>query len=312
MRCIVVAAVVLSTHVVHAEPADRLVFSDFTLLRANPLLLETRARFGLQLPLYDRTLAGPNYGFVGVYPVLGPASARLGLGGELQPLAVFHLRAFVEAQQYFGVLGSLQSFATPSANYSDDRQRELRGSAYASWLIRLSLQPTLKARVGPVAVRSHWQLDYWAPKLRDGDTVAYEPTLDTLVPDDGWTVAADTDVLYAGIPRLAVGIRHSWAKPLYRREHFRDAFDQAAYDDDNAYHRLGVTGAYALRARPRSAFHHPTIVVDIAWYLQHRWRTGRPDHTDISGAVNNDDFITRAMPYLLVGFGFESDFYPAR
>jgi hypothetical protein len=69
--------------------------------------------------------------------------------------------------------------------------------------------------------------------------------------------------------------------------------------------------AYTMRDTPQTAFNKPTLIVIASWYLTHRWRTGVPDETDISGDYNKNDFISRAFPYILVGLAFESDFYPA-
>src|SRR5687768_8925736 len=107
---------------------DRLVFSDLTVFRLNPLGLETRARFGVQKRLYysEKAITQNNFRFFGVYPKLNPVSGHLAIGGEIQPASVFNLKAAVEIQRYFGVLGYLQSFRTPSANFSDNRLNDLR------------------------------------------------------------------------------------------------------------------------------------------------------------------------------------------
>ena len=292
---------------------DRLMFSDLTVFRLNPLGLETRARFGIQKRLYysEKAITQNNFRFLGVYPKLNPVSAHLAIGGEIQPASIFNLKATIEVQKYFGLLGYLQSFRTPSANYSDERLKDLRGTEQTATVLHGSIAPLLQLKLGPVAIRTLFQLDYWAFQIRDGDTVAYEATYDTLLPDNGWTLSTDTDLLFVGRPGLAVGLRHSWVKPFYRSEHFVDLGDEQQYDDDNAHQRLGLFAAYTLRDTPGVAFNKPTVILIASWYLTHRWRTGHPDTTDISGDFNNDDFRSRAFPYLLLGFAFESDFYPA-
>src|SRR5688572_15689419 len=142
---------------------DRLVFSDLTVFRLNPLGLETRARFGVQKRLYysEKAITQNNFRFIGIYPKLNPVSAHLAFGGEIQPASIFNLRATVEVQKYFGLLGYLQSFVTPSANYSDARMKDLRGSEQTSLVYHASLQPLLQLKVGPVAIRSLFQFDYW-------------------------------------------------------------------------------------------------------------------------------------------------------
>jgi hypothetical protein len=303
-----------------AQPADlppqpaswRLMLSDLTVLRLNPLGLETRGRFGLQKRLYSSTkkIAENNFAFFGLYPKLNPASANLALGGEVQPFSMFNLRATAEVQRYLGALGFLQSFSSPNANYSDATIDDLADSAQATSAFHTSIQPMLQARVGPIAIRALFQLDYWNLDLRSGDTAAYEATWDTLLPDGGWTLSADTDVLYTGHPGLAIGLRHSYVQPFYDREHFADAADEDAYDDDNAHQRLGLFAAYTFCDRGPSRFNKPTLILIASWYLEHRYRTGEPDELAIGS--RSDDYTSRAFPYLLAGFAFESDFLTAR
>jgi hypothetical protein len=295
------------------QPASgRLVLSDLTLLRSNPLGLETRARFGWQQRLYasEQQIAANNFGFLGTFAKLNPASAHLAAGGELQPLSMFNLRAFAAVQRYFGTLGFLQSFPSANANYSDATLDDLADTARAASVFHASIQPLLQARVGPVAIRALLQLDYWDLALPSGDVAAYEPTFDTLLPDRGWTLSTDTDVLYVGRPGLAVGVRHSFVRPLYGREHFTSDADEAAYGGANAHHRIGLFGAYTLRDTGPSTFNKPTVILIVSWYLRHRFRTGEPDALPSDGRP--DDYTSRAFPYLLAGFAFESDFLPAR
>nr|MDQ3300312.1 hypothetical protein [Myxococcota bacterium] len=299
-----------------SPPATRFMLSDLTVLRLNPLGLETRARIGIQKRLYASTkpITQNNFMFAGVYPKLNPVSAHLAVGGELQPASIFNLRATVEVQKYFGILGYLQSFPSATANYSDQRLKDLRDDPtrepQTATIYHASLQPLLQLKVGPIAVRALFQLDYWALRIRDGDTVAYEATFDTLLPDNGWTLSTDTDVLFIGRPGLAIGVRHTWVKPFYRDSHFASGGDRAAYEGDNGHQRAGLFAAYTLRDRGPSTFNKPTVILIASWYLTHRWRTG--EQTDIAADTTDDDFTPRAFPYLLAGFAFESDFLPAR
>jgi hypothetical protein len=303
-------------------PGWRLMLSDLTVFRLNPLGLETRARFGMQKRLYrsEKAITRNNFAFFGAFPKLNPASAHLAVGGELQPASIFNLRAFAEVQQYFGTFGFLQSFRSPAANYSDQTLKDLRDdpvlSPQSARLFHASIQPMLQLKVGPVAVRALLQLDYWDFAVRDGDTTAYEATFDTLLPDKGWTLSTDTDVLYVGHPGLALGLRHSFVHPFYRQGHFQAAGGDnraafAAYDDDNSHHRLGLFGAYTLKDRGPSRFNKPTVILIVSWYLSHRYRLGEPS-APLPADGRSDDYTSRAFPYLLVGFAFESDFLPVR
>lgn len=290
----------------------RLMLSDLTILRLNPIGLETRGRFGLQKRLYysESKVTKTNFMFLGAYPKLNPASASIGLGGEFQPASVFNLRAYGEVQQFFGTFGHLQSFASADDNYSDERISQLKDDSLlkpqSTHMLHASFQPMLMAKVGPMAIRANFQFDYWNFDVRDGDSTAYEPTYDTLLPNNGWTFTTDTDLLYTGKKGLAIGLRHTFVKPIYKQKHFRDqaAFD--AYDGENSHQRLGLFAAYTLRDDGPSRFNKPTVILIASWYLKHKYRTGVPD--TIPDGHGEDDYVSRAFPYIIAGFAFESDF----
>jgi hypothetical protein len=298
----------------------RMILSDLSIFRLNPIGLETRGRFGMQKRLYpsQKPITQNNFMFVGAYPRLNPATAMVGIGGEVQPASIFNLRTFVEFAQYFGTFGFLQSFTTPRANYSDQTLKDLREdpalAPRAAGSMRVAIHPMLQLKAGPIAVRSLFQLDYWNLATREGDTVAYEPTLDTLLPDKGFTFMTDTDILYTGRPGLAIGLRHTWVKPLYKRKHFADpnlsaTDNQAEFDmfgDSNSHQRAGLFAAYTLHDRGPSRFNKPTVLLIMSWYLNHNYRAGTPD--TMRATERAEDFTSRAFPYLILGFAFESDF----
>lgn len=298
--------------------------SDLTIIRLNPTGLETRARVGMQKKLYrsDTKLGKQNFAFAGIYPKLNPASVHLGIGGEVQPVAALNVKAFVELQQYFGTFGFLQGFTSPAQTYSDDRLKKLADQPdrepQATNVLHVGLAPLLQAKVGPVAVRLLMQLDYWQLALEDGETAAYEPTFDTLLPDGGFTFSTDTDLLYTGKPGLAVGLRHTWVHPLYRASHFADDDLSTSENLDvfnrfgsaNSHQRLGILAAYTLHDRGPSAFNKPTVLAIASIYLDHRYRTGAP--TTLRPGDTSADYRGRAFPYLVLGFAFESDLLAAR
>lgn len=292
----------------------RLMLSDLTVFRLNPLGLETRGRFGLQKRLYysEKAVAKNNFGFFGLYPKLNPASAQLGVGGELQPLSILNLRTYAEVQQYFGTFGYLQSFSSADGNYSDHNLDELENDAATepqkAKMFHFSIAPLLQVKLAKnkIALRSLTQLDYWDFDVRAGDSSAYEATFDTLLPDKGWTLSMDNDLLYTGAQNLAVGLRHSWVRPFYKERHFASAAEFEAYDNDNEHHRLGLFLAKTFRDDGPSKFNKPTLILIVSWYLKHKYRTGEPD--TIPTGFTSEDYTSRAVPYFLIGFAFESDF----
>jgi hypothetical protein len=296
----------------------RLLVSDLSIIRLNPLGLETRARAGIQKKLFpsEMKLTENNFFFGGLFPKLNPASAHVGIGGEIQPASIFNVRAFYEVSKYFGTFGYLQSFTSANANYSDATLADNKDNPtpmtepQAATGSRFSIQPMLQLKVGKVAVRALAMFDYWNINVRAGDTLAYEPTVDTLLPDGGWTLSTDTDVLYVTDKGLAAGLRHSWVKPMYKAKHFANAADEAAYDGRNTHQRLGLFAAYTLKDKGPSRFNKPTAILIVSWYLKHKYRTGEPDTLDMGHDA--DDYVTRAFPYVILGFAFESDFLDVR
>ncbi len=292
------------------------MLSDLTVLRVNPVGLETRMRFGVQKRLYasEKAITRNNFAFAGLFPKLNPASAQLGVGGEIQPASIFNLRAFGEFQKYFGTFGFLQSFPTANANYSDETLKDLRDSTttppQSATVLHASIQPLLQLKVGPIAIRGLFQFDYWNFKVRAGDTVAYEATFDTLLPDNGWTLSIDADVLYTGKKNTAIGLRFSHVHPFYKDKHFASPADRDAYDGENMHSRLGLFGAYTLKDDGPTTFNKPTVILIASWYLQHRWRAGEPGTLAVD--ERPADFVSRGVPYVLLGFAFESDLLSVR
>jgi hypothetical protein len=275
-------------------PARRLVINSLFVTRLNPLGLELQTRGGYQARLYrdERPMFRDNFLFVGTYPKISPAGIKVGPIVELQPLSIFNLRLTAEYVGFFSTSGFLQSFPSANADGSDTARTAGNdaGQNYAASGARFAVEPFVQMRLGPIVVRNRFALEYWSMGLREGDRVWYDATLDTLVPGKGLTYADDLDVLFMGLPPLVVGARYSWVKPRYSSR-------QLAADEplavDNSHHRVGLLAAYVFYDEGFTAFNKPAVILNAAWYLQHRFRTGAD--------------VSRAMPYLLLGFAFQSD-----
>ena len=81
-------------------------------------------------------------------------------------------------------------------------------------------------------------------------------------------------------------------QPLYRATDF--APGETAADAPNGHQRLGALLAYTFFDQGFTTFNKPTVFLNAAWYVQHRFRTGSEGQ--------------RWMPYLLAGVSFTSDF----
>lgn len=275
-------------------PARRLVINSLLVTRLNPLGLELQTRGGYQARLYrhEGLLFRDNFLFVGAYPKLNPAGIRVGPVVELQPLSIFNLRLSAEYVGFFGTQGFLQSRPSPNADYSDTSldANKAAGQNHSASGARLAIEPFVQMKLGPVAVRNRFAAEYWRMDLGSMERVWYDATLDTLVPGKGFTLANDLDVLFLGLPPLVVGARYSLVEPLYTSRQL-EAGEALAVD--NGHHRVGLLAAYVFYDEGYTAFNKPALILNVAWYLEHRFRTGAD--------------VSRAMPYILLGFAFQSD-----
>ena len=267
-------------------PDLRLYLASFSLLRQNPLGLESQLRLILQKRMFDSESRLMRDTFVSGALSLkaNPAAFRVGPMVELQPVAIFNVRAGYEYVRFLGSFGFLQSFPNSLADHSDDTRELTKDTAYSTSGHHFLVEPTVQARVKQFVVRSRLVVDYWNMALREGDRgTFYDPMMDTLVPGKGWVLSNDTDVLMRATPQLTVGARFSAVFPKYG-----DGDEDGTSVADNSHMRVGPMAAYAFNTDEGTMFNKPTLLVVAGWYLKHQSRQA-------------------ARPYLLAGFGFTSD-----
>lgn len=278
-------------------PKLRISIVNLLVARYNPLGLEDQLRVGPQLRLYDneKLLFRDNFVFFGFTPRLNPAFAKIGPSVEIQPLSILNLRFNAEVMQWFGSFDFMQSFGSPLDNYSDSAiaRGGDQGRNYRATGAHFTFEPMLQLKVGPIALRNRFSIEYWNLRLTQQpvpDTVFYEPTLDTLVPTDGWILSNDLDLLYLSKWKFVLGVRYSVVEPLYQDKHYRPG---EARVNDNGHQRIGPLFAYTFYDRPYTRFNRPSLILIVNWYLDHRWRTG----TDVN----------QGIPYAVLAFAFTSD-----
>ena len=274
-------------------PLNRLYLASLSLFRYNPLGLETQNRLVFQHRLLESESLLLRDTFVsGAASVkLNPAYIKVGPIVELQPVAILNLRVGYEFLGYFGTLGFLQSYPDARRDFSDDARKVTEGSSYSTTGHHVFFEPTLQARIKSLAVRSKLAVEYWSMGLSGGDRVFYDATLDTLVPNKGWIVTNDTDLVYSA-GRLTFGARFSGVWPIYGKDQLGATGSPAGFGG-NSHMRLGPIVAFSFNMREYSSFNKPTLLAIAGWYLDHANREG-------------------ALPYLLLGFSFSSDFLAAR
>lgn len=309
-------------------PTNRLVLNNLLVLRLNPVGLEDQIRFGFQHRLSeegDRPLWRDTFLFAGIAPRINPAFIKIGPSVEIQPLSFFNLRIGFEYMQFFGTFGFQQSYASATDEYDDKRlaacstksalekcmyqqedgttvtgSEDVRNSTAAG--LHLMIEPQLQFRLGPVALRNKLAIEYWAMGTRPGARAFYDVTLDTLVPRRGWVIANDLDVLFVTKFRLSAGLRYSVVQALYSDSEFRPGEDRSLAD--NTVQRLGPALTYTFFDRGYTAFNKPALLLVVSWYLDHRYRTGQAPAAILPGLFVHSP----AMPYIVLGFSFQSDF----
>ena len=276
-------------------PARRLNLDHFVGGGVNPTVAEYRTRIGhvRRLGQSEELLWRDTFLSLGGQVRINPCYTAVGPMLQWQPIAVFNLKALVDAYGFFGTAGMLQSFRSPLDEYSDavQRARTAARDTYGTTGWHAMLQPTLQARVGPIALQSVLTVDYFNMRLRGDDTLWYDAGPDTLLPGRGWMLTEEVNLVYfAG--RLTLGATFRYLLPFYGQENLRPGEDLSAVN--NANMRLGGLVAYTFHEGGYSSFHHPTAFLTAAWHVRNRYRAGQE--------------TTQAIPFVGLGFAFQQDF----
>ncbi|MEM6957345.1 MAG: hypothetical protein AAF411_16575 [Myxococcota bacterium] len=282
------------------QPAVSIYYQNLTGARINPLGLVNYFRASARFRLFESNsdILKLNYVGIGVVAATSPAWGRAGFLVEVQPLSILQLYAQYEMFGYYGTFNLFASFPTASADYSDSeiqsRANDPGTENYTTLGSMLTLGATLQMKVGPLAVRNIFRAIRSDFDLRNGDRVFYDQIYDMLMPDSGWIVLNDVDVLGLfdiSSRTLAAGIRWSYAQAFYNDDHRLPTEEDSP---NNRIHRVGPLLALTLRTDARARFNKPTLILLAQWHIRHRWRTGED--------------VSQALPYVGIAFRFEGDF----
>ncbi len=274
-------------------PKRRLYYSNASFARVNPLGLINSFKVGprWRLSTSDSILLQDTYVWVGPTSLVTPAFARLGLFGEAQLLSVLRVFGQVEGIGHYGTFDQVLSFPDPTARYSDRRIAELGDQGQATpelgWVFVAGF--TVRAAVGPFAIRSTGNLQRYDIDLPEGDVAFYDQYWDRLAPDEGFMWLQDSDLLLlAGKARI--GVRHT----------FSDNMDGSVGDGGLAHHRVGPLLAFQFRDSPAGTrkFNQPTAFLLAQWWVQHPYRTGEEQPA--------------GLPLIAAGFAFNGDLRTSR
>ena len=274
-------------------PTHRLSYENLTVVRHNPEGLQDDFKLSYRYRLY-----GENPGLLfreceiltGTTTYLTPAFIRTGGRVAVRPLAILYLESRLEWVGSFGTLGHIMGFPDALSDSSDAAREEREGEELQTTGRLTTLIAQVRAKAGPVVVRSTGSMIHSKMDLTGGDRVWYDGVNDVLMPADGWMLHLDTDLLWMdGGPWIA-GIRHTMDHVFYPDA---DTFDDNLLKEKTPTHRLGPLVAYTFFNEPGAAFNRPTLALILNWHLKHPYRAGQEIH--------------QAMPYALIAFAFRGD-----
>ncbi len=273
------------------EGKTTLGYSNLLVGRLNPLGAKNDLKLHVKRSLFDidHILLQDTYVGTTLISSLKPTAVYLGLGAELQPLAVLKLSATVEWVRYFTSFDNVMSFPYASAAHGDSNIEKLgkAGENYATRAVYVSLSALLQAKVGPIAVRNDLKATYIHIDLEPGDTVYYEIEWDLLAQDRSWVLFNTTDLLYLSDFGLIAGVRYALAHAFYDERAF--APGEPRKNPNSPTHRIGPLVGYSFTTKWQT-FEKPTLLLIANWWLKHRYRTGRE--------------VSQAMPTIMLAFAF--------
>jgi hypothetical protein len=279
-------------------------YSNLIAPRINPLGLENRLWIGYQYRLYnkDKTILNGSNLAIFFRPILNPAVALIGATVQVQPAAVFRLRATYSYVQWFGTFQFFQSYESPYDDYSEqriDEQSEV-GENYVTGGHQVELEALVQAKVKGLVIRSSTYGIYnYYPNVRGDDDVFYDPRYDLMVPTQGWMLHNDTDLLWqhefkgAKKNSLLAGARATTLMPFFKKDVYEEG--DTPKNPVGPQFRLGPAFGYVFYDRPEKRFNKPTLLLLPQWNVQHRFRTGRD--------------VISAYPTIVIAFAFSGQLW---
>lgn len=280
---------------VGVPPKHQLLFTSLTAGVWNPWGAQTDLIVHYRRRLWDskKLLFGASHVGGKLITRVNPAYIRIGVGLELQPLAVLTLRANYEHRSYFGVAGMLQSWQSPLEEH-DDSTRAERGGSYITTGHQFTAQAIIRAKVGPIALLNEFALHYFRVDLKPGDNVFYEAFYDTLTPGKGSVLVNNAHLLYISSFGLIAGVRYTVVHAYYDDDWLRDPSGRQLENLNTPNHKIGPILGYTFKSSSPS-FRAPTLILVLNWWLKNRYRTGQE--------------ITQALPYGIIAFTFSGDIW---
>lgn len=288
---------------VETRDPHRPYYQSLSVLRLNPLGLITRAQLGYMYKLWGNPKVDPTaplgqkikqgtYLKAAFNTQFSPGFVRPGIILEAVPVALLRFSARLEQHTYWGAFNLISSYDSPTAPHDEDALDATESYGTTGWSARFDTRVQIK--LGPIAVRSELRAEYQSLDLQNDDRVYYEPILDTLVANDGWSLITDTDLLYFAGPKWIIGARHTWTKAIFDADDFAPGEDPDTANTNAVLHRVGPAIIYRIdNDKTGTLFNQPTVFLITQFWLNHDSRAGQQ--------------VTQAYPYTLIGFAFNGD-----
>lgn len=296
-------ALVLAPSIARAQapaplvPRQRVVYENLLGVRINPLGIEDQLTLAYRARLHDDPAPLWRDAHVGVAftPTLNPSLARVGGTVEIRPLTVLALSAGYYFVSFFGSQKQLQSYDTPTAAHSDSdlEAGDDAGRAYGTSGTEVQLRSQLLAKVGPIVLRNDTSFFGSKIDLERRDRLYYNVRSDLLVPNGGWSLTTDTDLVYLSSFGLIAGARASVGHAFYREGDY--APGEPIDNPNTPTVRAGPLFAYVFHDEPGARFNKPTVIAMASWWLSHRYRTGED--------------VSQGLPYIAIAFRFEGEIW---
>jgi hypothetical protein len=272
------------------QPLHKLVWANLLTGRYNPLGAEDRIELEYRLRLIDSrsVLWNDTYLGLGFTPAVTPVMSRIGATLTVKPIAVATLSASYNYDLWYGVLDNLQPFSGADDDFSDPALDRSGDRAISTTGHELVLRATLAGKLGPLAVGDTVEFSLTRMDLEGGGPYYYNIKVDALVRNGGWFLTNDTDIVFVTRFGLVAGARNTLT-------HAFAAEGAGPGAQNTPTDRLGPLLAYVFFDRPGRGFNKPTILLVVAWWLEHRFRTGED--------------VPQAVPYVVLGFKCEGELW---
>jgi len=269
----------------------RWIYHNLTAVRVNPLGLTNRFRTGYRMQLSHR----PEPAFMDSYASLQldteitPAYGVVGGRLEVQPIALFNFWGSYGFVGSFGSFGNTHSLPSAQDRYDDDTLDATKDQDYSATGHKAIISGMFQFGMAGLAIRNNVKGHWMSMDLKDNDKVFWDATLDVMIPDAGWVITNDADLLVLTDFDLKLGIRHTLTHALYRSEHRADQPNIST-----PHHRIGPAVIYTFfEDGIGSMWDKPTVVLLAQWWAKHRYRTSQ----------------SPGLPYLVVAFVQQGDFF---